>query len=634
MVPLQTSHIFVGIAVALLYGGAILATGSLLGVAIVPSQVRTAIRAHGGLLSLVWLGFVLGQGVLGVGWLALSLAGLLYAQFVWGFCALGWFLGCSMLWVWKQECAAAVQQMWTGLRSCTQSRAWYLWIAIGVLVVLRGIIALGPPDVDDTLWVYLPSAKVIAFSHTLAFQPFNNPHNGLYPLQVDLHWAALFTITNETAVQVWDYVCAVSVLSGIGLLAWSLTSNHQVAVIAMLILFSTPGFYDLMGAAKADNAAAQYGVAACAWLLFLPALGRRAVICTGLCAGWAIASRYTNIILLPALLVFFAMSMAHGHGHALQPKATRESKRVWVDYLVLGALAVGVAVSPMLIKNWLLVGCPLSPHIGCQDTYWAGIYGYSRQNLAVVDLLFYPFVWTFAHRADMLGNISPLFIGLLPFLLLAHRSYSLVRSTYIAGLAGLASLVTWLLIEPLILFTRWLLIPLALFAIPLSAALVALTEELYYARVSRWLVRSAIFIMLCFLLFQSRSVVYAARYIASIDKRHDRYESKLYYDVASWLNNHVQQGQRVALKEYGGYYYFINEEILLNSESSEELQWLWDNRNHINITEVFDFYAKHGFTYVVIRKEHMNNTLPLILNGNKLHIVFVGQKKMIGRIEK
>jgi hypothetical protein len=478
--------------------------------------------------------------------------------------------------------------------------------------------ALGPPSVDDALWVYLPSAKVIAFNHTLTFQPFNSPHYGLYPLQVDLHWAALFTIANETAVQVWDYLCALSLLSGVGLLAWSLTSNHRVAGMVILILFSTPGFYDLMGAAKADNAATQYGVAACAWLLFLPTLGRRAVICAGLCAGWAIASRYTNIILLPALIVFFAMLMVHFHGNTLSPRTIRASKSAWVAHLLVGALAVGVAVSPMLIKNWLLVGCPLAPHIGCQDTYWAGLYGYSRQNLAVVDLLFYPFIWTFARRADMLGNISPLFIGLLPSFLLTYRSYSLVRSTYPAGLAGLAALATWLLIEPLILFTRWLLIPLALFTIPLGEALVALEEELHYTRASRWLVRSAIFMTFFFLLFQSRSVVYAIRYVAAIDKKDAQYTSKLYYDVAVWLNTHVQPGQHVALKEYGGYYYFINADILLSSESAEERQWLWDRRNYLTITEELNFYAKRGFTYVVIEEEHMSNALSLRLNEGEL----------------
>jgi hypothetical protein len=234
----------------------------------------------------------------------------------------------------------------------------------------------------------------------------------------------------------------------------------------------------------------------------------------------------------------------------------------------------------------------------------------------------------------MLGNISPLFIGLMPFFLLTYRSYSLVKSTYLAGLAGLASLTTWLLIEPLILFTRWLLIPLALFTIPLSAAFVALEEELHCTRVSRWLVRSAVFMVLFFLLFQSRSVVYAIRYAAALDQRDTKYESKPHYDVASWLNSHVQPGQRVALKEYGGHYYFINEEILLNSESSEELQWLWNHRDRIDIIETCNFYEKHGFTYVIIRKEHMQNSLRLMLNESELHIVFIGRNKMVGRIEK
>ena len=138
--------------------------------------------------------------------------------------------------------------------------------------------------------------------------------------------------------------------------------------------------------------------------------------------GLAVASRYTNIIFLPALMAFFTMMMAHAQGHSLSLKALRKLQSVWISHLLAGALAVGVAVSPMLIKNWLLVGCPLTPHIGCQDTYWAGIYGASRQNLTVVDLLFYPFVWTFASPADMLGNISRfssafcLFSSYIPFL--------------------------------------------------------------------------------------------------------------------------------------------------------------------------------------------------------------------------
>jgi hypothetical protein len=288
----------------------------------------------------------------------------------------------------------------------------------------------------------------------------------------------------------------------------------------------------------------------------------------------------------------------------------------------------------MLIKNWLLVGCPLAPQFGCQGTFWADVYDSPRQNLAVVDLLFYPFVWTFAHRADMLGNISPLFIGFLPFFLLAYRFSSLVRSTYVAGVAGLVSMITWWLIEPLILFTRWLLIPLALFAIPLSAALVSLEQEIRYTRASRWLVRISIFMVMLFLLFQSRDIIYAIRYITMIEYRDDIYASEPYFDVATWLNVHMQQGQRVALKDYGGYFYFLNADILLGSESAEELQWIWERRGHIPITEVWNFYAQRGFTYVVLRKADVNNVLSLQLKDSELHVVFIGQKKVIGRIEK
>ena len=569
MLPVQTWQIILGIAVAVLYGGAVLATGILLVMAVVPHPVRATIRAQGGRTSLIWLGFVLGQGCLGVGWLALSLAGLLYAQVVWGFCAAGWILGTGMLWVWRRAWTETVHQIRIGLWSRIHSRSWYLWIGIGigVLGVLRGIIALLPPNVADALWVYLPSAQAIAFSHTLTFQPFNSPHNGLYPLQVDIHWAALFTISNETAIQVWDYLCAFSFLSGIGLLAWFLTSNQRVVLVAILMMFSTPGFYNFMGAAKADNAAAQYGIAACLWLLCLPCLGRRAVLCAGLCAGWAIASRYTNIIILPALLVFFVMSMAQGR--ALSRQTLRESWGIWGAYVLIGALAVGVAMAPMMLKNWLLVGCPLAPHIGCQDSSWASIYGASRQNLGVADLLVYPFVWTFAHRADMLGNISPLFLGFLPFVLLTYRTCPLVRSTHMAGIAGLVSLTTWLLLEPLILFTRWLLVPLAFFTIPCSAALVALEHELRSTLAARWLVRGAFLMILFFLLFQSRAMVHAVRYIAAIDQRAARYAYAPSYDVATWLNAHRQPGQRVALKDYGNYYYFLHTDILLSSESAE-----------------------------------------------------------------
>ena len=178
----------------------------------------------------------------------------------------------------------------------------------------------------------------------------------------------------------------------------------------------------------------------------------------------------------------------------------------------------------------------------------------------------------------MLGNISPLFIGFFAFLFLSYRH--LIQPIVITGAVGLISLATWLLIEPFVLFTRWLLIPLGLLAVPLGASLVATEHALHHTRIARYLMRSAVLLVLLFLLFQSRDVVYAIRYIASIDSRAMQYGSVPHfgYDVAAWLNAHVQPRQRVALKDYKGHLYFVNSDIILNSESGEELQWLWEHR--------------------------------------------------------
>ena len=264
-----------------------------------------------------------------------------------------------------------------------------------------------------------------------------------------MHWAALFAIANETAVTVWDYLCAVSFLSGIGVLAWSLTSSGRVVVLAVLLMLSTPAFFAMMGGGKVDNAAAQYGMAAFVWLVFWPGVGRWATIPAGLCAGWALASRYTNVIVLPAMIVFTIM-LVHGTWKAYPVNTVVKQLKVpWVRSALLGSIAAGMAAVPMLIKNWFLVGCPLAPHLGCQTTFWAISYRMHHsnlQNISIGDLLLYPFVWTFSHRADMLGNISPLFIGFFPFLLLSHRH--LIQPVVIAGISGLTSLATWLLIEP------------------------------------------------------------------------------------------------------------------------------------------------------------------------------------------
>jgi hypothetical protein len=639
MIPPQTSQVLLGIVVVVLYAGSVTAIGVLSSAIAIGRQGSATVHTRLGLFGFVWLGFVMGQGILGVVWLVLSLAGILNSWLIWIVCALGWFLGGVMLLTFRRQAIQAMIQVRCGVLSFLHSRSWYFWVGLIVVIVslLRGLTALLPPENDDALTEYLPVAKVIAFSHTLDFQPFVLANYGLYPLQVELHWAALFAISNETAVAVWDYLCALSFLAGIGLLGWCLTSSRRVAILTVLMLLSTPGFYYLMGGGKTGNAFAQSSIAAFLSLALLPTLGRRSVLLAGLCAGWAMAGGYQNVIVPPALMVF-AVMLVHSPWRPLPLDiAVKPLKRFWVTNILVGSIAAALAGMPMLIKNWLLVGCPLAPAFGCQQMYWAAWFRGSLgiTNLSVTDVLFYPFAWTFAYRNSMLGNISPLFLGFLPFLLLSYQS-SLVRPALIAGFAGLVSMSTALFITPLFLSTPYFIAPLGLLALPLSTSVVAVERDFCHGRNVRWLVRGAIFVVSFLLLFQSRGVVYAVRYLASIDSQAVRYESNpnASSDVATWLNAHVQSGQRVALPNHDIYPYFVDPNILVNSESAGERQWLWEHRYSLSPSDVWHFYAQHGFTYVVVPKDRVDGAQSVRRDGVALNVAFVGREHAVLRMEK
>ena len=621
---------------ALLYIGVNLSVGYLPLVGFLGQQRCNKIQLQIGTLGLLWLSFVTGQGLLGLAWLLFGLVGFLLPWIVWTVCTFGWTLTCIMMFRLRRRFLT------TNAPSFLKSGSRYyclLGMSIVLVSLLRGVISLLPPANDDALVSYLPMAKMIAESSTVKFQPFVRNFYGLLPLQVEMHWAALFLLSNETAVTFWDYLCGMSFLCGIGLLGWSLTGRREVALLSMIIVLSTPGFYDLLGQGKVDNAAAQYGIATFLWLVLSPVLGGRSLIAAGLCFGWALASRYQDVILAPAVILFTLI--------ILRQKPTLGSTR-WSPFVrvpVQDAVVFGIGAAfagvPMLIKNWLLVECPLAPHIGCTGTFWAESYraatsAIGMNNISETDLILYPFVWTFADRPDMYGNISPLFLGVVPLILIYYRS-SLMQSSFAAGVAGLASLGTWLLMFPQILATRYVLVPLGLVAVWLGTSGVAAEPDVRQHTATRWLIGSAILVLLLFFLVQSRGVVYGLRYLASVDSREDRYASvpRFSYDMAAWLNEHVKPRQRVALDNCCTYRYFLNANILLNSESQEELQWLWERGNRPShlAPEVWQFYRQRGFTYVGVPRARIDDALKTLKDHHiGAEVAFKGKNEAVLRI--
>lgn len=579
MVFHRTLIVLYGALVASVYGAAVLGAGAW--------AVRACLGRHA---EREWVGespgtaaalaFVMGQGVVGLFWLALALAGILVPQAVWIFIV----AGCLGLFLWGRPRVLPRERVTAADRPLDR---FYMWIRRGILVllILRGFAALLPTKNDDALLMYLVTPRMVAATRVLQFQPYVMQH-GLMPLQVEMHWAALFAVSNETAVTFWDYLCSLGTLATVAALGVRLGLDSRGLSMLVLMLLTTPGFTLVMGAGKPDNAAAQFGLAAFLWLRAGPRNVGRLALLSGLCIGWAMASRYTSFVLLPAWL--FVLIQAKPRFGLLVPSA-------------LGAAA---AWTPMLLKNWLLVGHPLAPFVGDPGSFWFWRVGESARNLAWVDVLFYPFVWTFGDRPMMLGNLSPLFLGFMAPWLICRHAPEVRRGRQALGL-GLLILATWIAVEARALHTRYLLVGLGLTAVGLAPAFVALDERLGRQRAPRFAGRAGLVVLAAFWLTVSTWTAYeAVRYTAGFGHREDRYRRKDGFDVAEWLNAHVGKAERVSLLGYSPYRYLLRPDILDGSESRKELEWAWEAARTEPGPQVASQVAMAGrFRHVVGRRE-------------------------------
>src|SRR5690242_1985875 len=120
------------------------------------------VRSTVGSWGLGWLGFALGQGVLGLVWLGLGLTGWLRPPIVAMLCGLGWLLlpAAALLFRGREPSVAGSPRAEGSGRPAPRSWYSYVAVAIALVCVLSGAIALLPSSVGDALKVYLVMPKV------------------------------------------------------------------------------------------------------------------------------------------------------------------------------------------------------------------------------------------------------------------------------------------------------------------------------------------------------------------------------------------------------------------------------------------------------------------------------------------
>lgn len=385
---------------------------------------------------LIWAAAV-GLGVVALAGLALGAVGLLRSWLLWPLTAVGVTL--------------TGRQSWQALRAAWGDPSWRpqgrfeKWLAGYCAVTLTTALAwaLTPPTAWDGLVYHLTGPKLYLASGNVAHS-LDLPYLG-FPQLVEMLFAWGMGLTGERTAAIihWVYgLLAVGVILGNHTGGDHRGDDHKGRpYVAAGVLLSAPSIVLLMGWPYVEMALLLYTTLSFLALARFCEGGMQArgwLVLSGACAGLALSTKYTALALPPALgLALLGWRWAIGEWRY----AIRDKQQAIRDWLILCGVALAVW-SPWLVKNLLLTGNPVYPFF-FRGVYWDDwrAWWYDRPGTGLAytapwKLLTAP--WDAIIRgiegvAGYSATIGPLFLALVPLLLLVWRRLPAERRRWLAG---------------------------------------------------------------------------------------------------------------------------------------------------------------------------------------------------------
>jgi len=292
----------------------------------------------------------------------------------------------------------------------------------------------------DSVSEYFSHAKIVAqigrpiFLYPSDYFVVSSMHPGIL-------FSAVIQLFGDQAARMLSWSNGLVVLLTCLSLARQMGFSVRSQLYLFVLLFTTTAFVDLLGDGKIELISTAPILIAIFWLQRnYPIPKRNQSLLIGLLLGFSIISRPYNIFLVPVFTILFFIyqvwksAQASGFTHGIRINLTF----LWVlpPLLSLGLLH--------LWQNQVWLGSPLAPltyaqNLHTNDWQWQ-VNPSSLTNLR----LLYPLVVSFFNTPQSLGNISPLFIGSLPFLLIKTLRNALELPTQLKRLLILAIITLFL----------------------------------------------------------------------------------------------------------------------------------------------------------------------------------------------
>jgi hypothetical protein len=459
----------------------------------------------------------------------------------------------------------------------------------------------------DSVAIYFSGAKMIATTQSL--QHFIADPFEISSLQSGLQYAALIRVFGDQAARIYSWV------NGLIIILFSLALAEEVGLakrpklILLTLILSSTAFLDLMGDGKIDLASTVPAIAATYWMVANTRLSSiRIFLLIGFLTGLAMAARPFNIFLLALIIALYYVQTAFLKGKPIHVDT--------IKFLAVTSLLIGIGIVCLLsyqfIENWIILGNPL-----------ASIENYQKLNSSVWQWAFdpkliwlfrilYPFTVTFANTPQSLGNISPLFLALLPALFFKdiREKVKIPDNLSILIRSSITTLVLWILIFFTVFEIRYVLFLWIILFIPFAIIIEATIES-----TNPLLRNTTRLVMLFILVFTAIRVVYIAIDTYSpLDKNGNPQCSNFSFcDYLKPINQNAQMGDRVLT--FAAFRYYLRSDLFDCSTQNDEYIAL-QNLSHGHSTAFWAEVYREGYRYVAYENEYSVRHLQLGLIPN------------------
>lgn len=537
--------------------------------------------------------FVLGQGFLASIWLLLALGRSFSRPVVIPILVVFALAGLEFI---RRDGAPLMRQVvsiWRRLREDTWG--WQGLAGFSIVLCLAWLTSIGRPLNVDAAALYMALPKVVAASHRLVPLPGYESF-GDVGMQGEMHYAVfmLFKVPDAARLFPWTAFLAAAYLLATLARRCGLGPRGQWLTLATMVSSSAVIYLSFDG--KVDMFAVPLGLSAYYWILQIRDEHKQvATWLTGLFSGFALVAKISYLPVLAPGLVFLLIWQFYAD--LRDPVERKQAIKIVVANGLWIAAGVVIAVTPHLVKNYLLYNNPISP-FGTGSS-WATQPWYGSSVTRRI-ILTYPLALTYGNYFAQYGNLSPLWLAFLPMIFLLPKPRPFFPNP-LAGitLAALLGMTSWIIINPSNLAPRYYLAPLLLFILlPARAA-----EHVSYTdQRPRWLA----FLVLCatYTTFFTTSLYFLTetffpgrtyRYLSGEMSECAR-DSSFYCKGMFVLNKAARNGERVFLASY--HRYWLRPDLLqCLSSNAEYAEFLGTSPD-----QKWVFMYERGFHYLFLDK--------------------------------